>query len=1034
MARNSQGTLDELAFQLVSLPIGASGMDARRNDAATLVDLVNARFADQMTAERRGGHSGQLLQGSGSFDPTDTVTSKWVYGNGLVAETADGAEARVDSHYPIAGKGKGGFNHNGTEVAWTGDRLIAAGKEQRAYLPVLVDTPFEFVGGSHVDVCPFDLGKAMAVAVEAGGLVAVVLDNDGLLTHRQDLGSGEVIRLRIVKAGEELVLLFIDDDGFKVSRWNGSAWATPSVVESSSTVFDVTTDDTGCFFAWNEIDGATHVLKAGDIHDGVVGGYFTFGSTLDLSGYTLNDYLKFGMAVSVNGRLAYAFTSEGRDIPDVTDMPAGLYCSACDTDLTSAMEPVQLSTNSQYQTDGGHATVAWRQLSYGAGMEDYKFAVYANPTEQFVATAADSTNIVNGWIVGTSIEETLTIYNARLLSTAFNVGNETFVWMKSLLSTTAFLVGGVGTPQRCAMADREEALFVEVGSPLPKTALRHVQKTGEYTYLWARPFNTGGYFRRGDIRVGALDFMPAMSTARFAGATYVMGSLVRAWDGYELGDAGFHDYPLATALGEVANPSTGMPIGTYQFRIYPVRYTAAGERMKGVGAVSETITTVALADIDVEVATMPLTNHSDVKLEVYMAYTGRTEFRLVDTLDNDLTVGHIQTNVSMSLNTWLTKPADEHAPTTGTAAVLESFGPLGCSVLCTSGDRLWGAGGQVPPGLVQYSKRYEVNQAAGFSDISSTQVLDATGAAITSLASFSDSALVGFKEKGFYTILGDGPDNYGNGSYDPPNLTVASGAVNHSGTKATPSGVFYWAPEGPRVLTAMNRSEFVGEPVRPLAKDMTPTGVRVELDKGEVIWYTDNGAALLLNFAGQAPRWARWDGVPVVGVSETSLITPNGELWTPSEDELDAGRSFSFSFETGNIRLDRALQGGQRVQQIGLTGKWLGEHRVRVNVFYDGAPDWLERIFWTPSESSCLIDQADIEALTPAEIDALNIVDFTGRYDLMARVSRQDCAFVRLLISDLGSRGFLPQAVTLKIAPKGDRTRIAAQRLNRNGE
>lgn len=1042
MPKSSQNEADGLIWQVVPLALGEKGMDARRpSEPDTLVDVLNAKFIDARTIARRGGHDGYKVQDNDLFlapaDSEVTVTDEWFYGHGIKVYDPADADNVEDAHYPLAGQAKGTFESNGKSVVWTGDRLIVEGKKgshimwgdrgMPAYLPVQEDAAFSLYGGQHVDSCLTEDYEVTAITRTTGVSVAVKGRDSGLVLFTQTVGLAACSGVRLVNSGGKLLLFFTDTSGLWVWRWLGTSWGHSSLIEATATVFDVAQAPDGCEVIWDKLVGANRVLKLGNFTGHSPGTNHTWGQSAEIGGAYLSANPKVGLAVASNGDIAYAWTSN--DPGELAD-GHGLYACQDNASLTdpSAVTLIQASVGTMWATAGGHVTVTFRNVSSGFGK--FNYTVYAKHTPNVLSGFSGDYSVWDYVRIfrldhDSTLLSAVNVFNAKLLTKAFTVGNEVFAWLYSINSSTAFLVGNDAVPQMCGIADREE---VEIKGD----SLRSVQSDplDQYKFIWSRPYNAGEYFRRGDVRIGYLNFMPKLSTAAFGLATYVAGSHVRCWDGVELGDAGFHDYP---SIESIVNGTGGsVSAGEHFVRVYPVRYTSQGERFQGAAITSSGVT-VSTGAVDLALHSIPITNHDDVKLEVYMTPVGSTVFRYAGVVDNDRQSAVVTIKLTASDTDLESAPADPHAPGVDDLQEMEEFGPVGCEILAVSGDRLWGIGGQVPAGCAQFSKLYEVGEGVGFGDLINTQIFDASGNRLTSIASFSDSVLVAFQAKRYYSLLGPGPSNFGIGSFDVPELKVAAGALNHWGTIATPIGLLFWSEEGPRALAGNYQNAFIGEPIAPLALTMTPSGVRFQLDTSEVIWYTESGNALLYNFGGRVGRFARWSGIPAAGVSDKRIVTPSGECWTPSSSTpRDYGRSFVFSFETGNVRLESLLQGGNRIRSLGMTGKWVGEHTVTFNVYHDGSPDWIERIDWVPGENSVL--NTDWTNLTGAQIDALDTVDKTGRYDNFFRLEKQDCEYIRVKVTDSGNDGFIPWELSFEMASKGGKTRLAAQTLHRNGE
>lgn len=1051
MARGSQTELDQLGIEVVPLPLGEHGLDLRRpSDPGTLTELVNAQFQDARTIHRRDGHIGALIQDSSAFATSDfTNTRVWSYGHGTVILPA-GSSNVENVHYPISVQGKGVFEFNGTTVEWTGDRFIVkvedgVGLGQHefwsrggaevlpygipAYLPVQTDSvPPVLFDGAHIDVCYTETLQAIGCAEGDDGAKLVVIDRaNGQVIKEQLVGNGTVSHIRVVNSGGSLLAFWLDADGFQYIVWSGVEWTDGSVISLETTAFDVVPLSGGCQAIWDD-------EVAGEIPSrGLFLGRFSQANSSDAphtfssTAYTGSNVptatnLKVGVAVSPGGDIAWTWVDNAGELfcfSDAGNLPGET------TDIT------QLGSSNDWDHAGGAIAIAYRGLTRPGGRHSY--VVWGTrPAVDEVEIWEQKQALVAGTDPPFQHE---TIFNAKLLSKGFTVGDEVFAWLYSVNSMTGFLAAGVTTPQICGITDREVIKIRTDTDDL--STLRSVTQDPLSTskFVWARPYDTGKYFRKGDTLVGDIEFLPALSTAGFGRSTYVASSHVRCWDGQELGDAGFHDYPTVVSATPV-NGAGSVDDGEHFLRIYPVRYNNQGERFQGVALTypeGATGITVAGAEdtINLVLNTIPITNHDDVQFEIYMTPVGSTSFRYAGVVANNKNAATVSFSITASDVELEAAPPDPHAPGVDGLQEMEEFGPTGCEVLITSGDRLWGIRGQVPAGTAQFSKLYEVNEGAGFGDLVNNQIFDASARPLTALVGFSDSAIIAFQEKQFYELLGQGPDNFGQGAFSVPQLRVSDGATNQQGIIALPTGVAFWASDGPRLLLGNLTAINISEPVTSLAKTLTPTGVRADISNQQVVWYTEEGDALLWSYSSGNSRWARWTGVPTAGVSANRLVTPTGEVWTQDSTPRDAGRRFAFKFETGNVRLEQLLQGGIRLMEAGMTGKYLGYHRPKFRIYYNNSPDWYEVIRWNPSDNTALQLGSDFDELTPEEIDALDMVDQTGAYEFMTRVQKQDCSFVRVSVSDCGDHGFIPWELTFKIASKGGLGRSAAKTITR---
>lgn len=131
--RGSQEESDQLEWVTVALPLGSNGLDLRRPDSPeSLTELLNAKYINGGTVGRRDGHTGRLIQGYSSFRSDKRTTARWVYGHGTIIEII-GRLLWENCPHPIHKRGAGGFELDGAEVVWTGDRLFVVSEDGPFY-------------------------------------------------------------------------------------------------------------------------------------------------------------------------------------------------------------------------------------------------------------------------------------------------------------------------------------------------------------------------------------------------------------------------------------------------------------------------------------------------------------------------------------------------------------------------------------------------------------------------------------------------------------------------------------------------------------------------------------------------------------------------------------------------------------------------------------------------------------------------------------------------------------------------------------
>ena len=1027
MQQHNQDAKDGVVFDTAAIKIGGVGMDMRQPaNPNTLADLINARFTTRYT-RRRDGHTGYPTVDGGAYPANPSLSpSGWLYGHGQTVTELMNTSMEND-HYPVAGQARGTFNFGASRVVWTGDRLLtlrngntALGQHKfwnrdgglalsygvPAYLPTMTeDTAPKPVGASYLNTC---LTERYRVNVwYTPGLQAQVIDREtGALIFEGDISgasSNDPVDPVVFASGDKVVVIWRDfaNDELYITYWTGLAWSEPSLVQSDVSAYAVAL-----------VPGGFHLVWALESTGAIKIGRYSGVSTQD-SPYTFNTQLVAGPS-GCDGDIALAVNPAGGigvlwvNGTDLCFQEFSSSASAVDSPyvIASGTWTVGLAVNS-------------RELRRNATRHDWVIHAGKN-TEQVIIKSIYYNDNVAGYVEASSCSR----YNSTLASKSFRVGDEVFCWLRSTNSLTNYLLAGTFNPQVVAVADREEAIEATEHSGVygvPHVFPDFADDTG-YRFSWARSFNTGrNYARGGNARFGNLDFLPQLSTAHYGKSVYLSGSCVKNWDGQELLEAGFHDYPTSTGSVNVESVAGSLSAGFYRIRVYAVRYNQLGERFQSAArtspAVEVTNTHVSngTRTITWAIKTVPVTSTENVVLEVWATEVGGTTYYYHGSVANNLNASTVNYTISAPISISIAE-ADPHEPGVGQLKEIEEWGPIGCSILTVVGDRMWSAGGQVPAGAVQFSKLKEPNEGVGHDDLAQLYEVDTTGQPITSISAFNET-IAAFQTDRISLIPPPGPDNYGRGGYPAPQVVLADGASVHTGTATVPDGIVYWSSHGPMLLTRDLQVANISAAVQPLAKTMTPTGVRVDYDNSEVIWFTEEGTALLLNYL-DAPRWARWTGLPAVGVTEDSIISPEGVLMVEDPDANgDAGRPYKCGGTTGWVRPEELLQGHSRLRSFGFTGEYLGAHTLRFRIRYDGNRHWSEQQEWEPATDNWLSTVEDVENLMPAQVDALTTRSRSGRYGFSKRVKRQDCERFSIEWSDIASDTptYVPHEISVEL-------------------
>lgn len=1019
MQKNSNSDYDGQQTQVLSLDIGKKGLDLRTNDdpdALTVLD--NARFADVSSIERRTGFTSKLLQDGAPFPNGQTGVGDWVYGFGNLVT---GSNA-VSQHNPISSQHLGTFNYEDNDISWTGDRLLIHTKDGTptclgsssywnnsndilptssttnlpygipCFAPSIVDIipPSKIIATSTEqnthDICATETQYCI-VYTSQGSIFAQIINRDTnqlISVTKLNIATTTNIDPRVIFSNNKFIAYWYDSTGqiIYTSSFSGISWSTEAVVLSNIRAWCISYPVFGgSYYLVYRTSLPANTIKA-RYYLGTIVQSFPFAADTTVTTTTTIPNGHVAIDVNPSGEIAIAWGASG-----------GHYAREFSSSLTTkpGFNLVQVSTTDG--TSGSGIGIISRGI---ANSGSYTWVVYlgADPFASPSGTKIRSFAFNGTTTVLDSVNNIR--FRCQPISRPFRIGNETFIWLSSGNSPVYFLVSGVASNIVCAYADRGNAIQFTRGKFLNGICADPLDPNKVF---WIRSINNSNT-NANHALVSSIDFLPQITTAQYGSSIYISGSAVQNFDGTTVSDAGFQDYP--TTVSGSAAAGGGLSAGNYTIRAYCVRYNNKGERF-----VSPALTSVAVAaaggqKIDWIINTVQSCTATDASIEVYRTLAGGTTYFLEGSIANTGSTVTFTTTLSdaaIALNA-----GDPYQVQIGGLSELLENGPIGCTTIVSYNDRLWCAGGQVPKGQLVFSKLKIPNFGAGFSALTGSVIIDSEQNNITSIAGINDSLAV-FEQEKLFLLDTNGPDNFGRGGFSPVKFAAKKGAITHFGTILTDIGLAYWNEGGPYLLTGNSSIVNISDNIRPLAVTLVPTGVTLNPQKQEVIWYTDTGTALLWDYKSNN-RWAKWTGLSVNAASKTALAMSNGKLYLEdSTVYTDAGQVYTFSFRTGQLRAERLLSGYITLKKYGITGEFLGPHSLEFRVYYNGSPLWEERVVWTPDTQTYLTLVSDFATLTAEQVDALLPLDKSGNYSFNKRASRQNCQRFQLELLDSAPDG-----------------------------
>ncbi len=227
MQRRSDREEDAITWTNLGVPIGPTGLDLREPaEPGSLTALRNARFPDDRTTQPRDGHTAIAVRDGSDLAALGVdynVSDDWVYGHGVLL-SGENAASWENAHHPFVGRGAATFELDGTDVVWTGDRLLSIGdpgigesafwrrstvstplkRGVPAYLPLMVDSsPPAPVSGSYVETCLTDTLRIHAYNDGATLMVWLVDRATGVHLSNTDVSgvSANPGEIRLINSG-----------------------------------------------------------------------------------------------------------------------------------------------------------------------------------------------------------------------------------------------------------------------------------------------------------------------------------------------------------------------------------------------------------------------------------------------------------------------------------------------------------------------------------------------------------------------------------------------------------------------------------------------------------------------------------------------------------------------------------------------------------------------------------------------------------------------------------------------------------------
>lgn len=1068
----------ELQWETVAVPL-VEGLDlrtrARLVKPTALLRALNVRFPRNGGPEKRSGHRVTPARAAYPYPPgvvpevsTDPAApdpyntdreqpDNWLFGYGLFdpivpQETSfpggyvlgDPADATASTH-PHAGVLFGALTRDDEAAAWDGHRLFpyvtalddgrtrpitAVVPWARTY-PIARDRFQDSISGA-------DNGSIRVVAWLSGGdPIAQVFDSvtGAAMTGIDRVAGLSAVDLKVVPVGDWIHMYALDDGANTVElyyrRADSNGWSHATIGDASNMVYDVrVVNDNKVLVVYAEADD---VLKANYVTaDGQVGSPMN----LPVSG-AVGDEVKVSLACAVHGRTGHIGIVWGSTTRTLARVYAANGFPYAAQFLVEASQPVS-------------TTIADIWLDANSAPGEPRFRVFWEGVD--TSDPWIKTRVFHGaTLEGSGATQR---YHLKLGTQAIRTGQRTHVvaYHPAPFQSTWFLLDDGLLPEgrwNIGTAFQEASTYLPPlnwrGSAPAKDRVVYHTCLAARTRLDSRAVNANdstppppAYTEQYPVWVD-LDFLPPLRSVQAGRTVYIPGAQLWGYDGSAVHEAGFPLFPETIAAPGSNGAGALTAAGKYTYRVDLCHKNRRGEEVRSAsifiytdGQAAPTALQATHNTVTLTGDTVP-TRHTDSYFLIWRNENNGTLWYLLNSRDpssadfrgND-TATRTWTFTDLVSDASLTSGREIHPAQSDT--YINPFPAPACEVIAAGRDRVWVAGGEVPPGTVSPSRLFSPGERASFSPVLEILV-DRSGEAVTAIGHVGDVTAV-FRESSISALDSDGPDNNFLGAWSSARPIVTDvGAVTQESLARTTSGLVFQALGGFRLLGPGGQVSPVGAPVDLLARTLDIAATVVEPDSREVRFYGRTGRTLVVSYEGG--EWSEWTCTafgavrsPVLGVF---LARPRGDIWIEDEDmTTDGGRGFEYLVRTGWFGGDRA--DFVRVRRAAMFGEFLGHHKATVRFFYNDRDYPAEEFTWLTSDDLVNGAWGDGDWGSGMWGDPLD-TDRDSVWRWRRRTARQKCSSFSVEISDNGATGrsFTPVLMALEIGRRGGVDRVPAR-------
>lgn len=1024
-------------WETVAVPL-VGGVDvttrARLVSPSKLLVAENAYFPMNGGPEKRKGHTAVTVEDS-RISPSGTPPTNHLYGYGLFDETSyDNGVVGTQSLIREAGPVLGVAKRDNEEICWDGWRLFSKDEfgfsipwrnttnyhgtveNSTCYLPTAVTTPIAKTQNSNAYSDCADNGVIRVVVFRdlANALTKVKCYDSvtGAIKFEGSADAGDPEYTRVVNCGAYIHVYVTDATQNTIYR---------HVIHQEDTQLSLGSEVTPTGDADNSYDVIkiteellllVYVKQATNT---IYGTYF------DASGTVNNTYFGANTAFDTTGRTGN-ITGVAVDVHPQT-FEIGLIWKTStpaqqariyDAEGTALVAMYGLATNSDCGKVAICANYLKNQTSAGVF---YCYMDNTLTTNRYirVKTIASSS--------GSSQDYNIK-FNMNLVGKPFRVGNVPFVFacFPSTYQTTYVLLDSHMTPSGkleygTAVNNTADPWMFAVNYVIAPNVWETTQFHCALMYN-QRVLDQPGVFHETSTKFCELDFLPEFRYAQAGRCLYFPGAQLTCYDGERVAEAGFH-FAIETPTLTPSNGAGALTNnGVYYYRIYQCHKNAQGEEVRGP-AILTTSVTLGAADDTVTITGKSLPTCRDgTYFLIYRNANAGTLWYLAS--ERDPSSANCPKN-SMTGVTWsftdlvsdatlITRELDP----ANAANYLQSYSAPPCEVISYGKNRLWLAGGELPPGTLLPSRLFGEAETPGF-NLNLAYSVDRATDPVTAIAFVSDY-LLAFKEKIGYIVSGDAADNVSAGDTLSSQLILSDvGCVSHNSTLRLSSGVAFQSEGGIRLVDASGNLRNIGVDVDSYVDYIT--GAVLDSVNRLAKFYQADGNTLVYDY--ENGNWTTWSVGTVSAVDD--LLAVDNELWRVSDGYTDHDANYRFTVRSANY--GPQFGGFSRVRRVLGIGESDANYRIRVRTYLDENTAHSEEWFWDSSDDLNTSTWGSGTWGSGSWGDSSQPADLVYGQDSVwrwrHRLAKQKCSCVSVEISYMGpGRGPVHTALVFEIGKK----------------